>query len=148
MKINNEMSLTFLALSENEAFARVAVASFCSCVNPTIDELSDIKTAVSEAVTNSVVHAYPNTIGRIKLDVKLLENEIYITVMDFGVGIKDVEKAKEPFYTSKPDSERSGMGFSVMEEFMDKVLIESESGNGVKVTLIKKVGVCKLAVGG
>ena len=148
MKINNEMSLTFLALSENEAFARVAVASFCSCINPTIDELSDIKTAVSEAVTNSVVHAYPNTIGRIKLDVKLLENEIYITVMDFGVGIKDVEKAKEPFYTSKPDSERSGMGFSVMEEFMDKVLIESESGNGVKVTLIKKVGVCKLAVGG
>lgn len=148
MKINNEMSLTFLALSENEAFARVAVASFCSSINPTIDELSDIKTAVSEAVTNSVVHAYPNTIGRIKLDVKLLENEIYITIMDFGIGIKDVEKAKEPFYTSKPNSERSGMGFSVMEEFMDKVLIESESGNGVKVTLIKKIGVCKMAVGG
>ena len=148
MKINNEMSLTFLALSENEAFARVAVASFCSGINPTIDELADIKTAVSEAVTNSVVHAYPNTIGRIKLDVKLLENEIYITVADFGVGIKDVEKAKEPFYTSKPNSERSGMGFSVMEEFMDKVLIESQSGSGVKVTLVKKVGVCKLAVGG
>ena len=148
MKLNNEMSLTFLSLSENEAFARVSVASFCSILNPTIDELSDIKTAVSEAVTNAVVHAYPNSVGKIRLDVKIISDEIYITVTDFGVGISDIEKAKEPFYTSKPNSERSGMGFSVMEEFMDRVLVESESGKGVKVTLMKKVGVCKLAVGG
>ena len=148
MKKNNEMSLTFLSLSENEAFARVSVASFCSIINPTIDELSDIKTAVSEAVTNCVVHAYPNNIGKIRLDAKLIEDEIYITVTDFGVGICDIEKAKEPFYTTKPNAERSGMGFSVMEEFMDKVIVESKNGNGVKVTLIKKVGMCKLAVGG
>lgn len=148
MKKNNEMSLTFLSLSENEAFARVSVASFCSTINPTIDELSDIKTAVSEAVTNCVVHAYPNNVGKIRLDVKLITDEIYITVTDYGVGIGDIEKAKEPFYTTKPNAERSGMGFSVMEEFMDKVIVESKNGNGVKVTLIKKVGMCKLAVGG
>lgn len=148
MEPNNEMSLIFSAKSENEAFARIAVASFCSNLNPTIDELSDIKTAVSEAVTNSVVHAYPNGKGKIKLEAKLYSDEIYITITDYGVGIKDIEKAKEPFYTTKPNNERSGMGFSVMEEFMDKVIVDSKVGLGVTVTLMKKVGVCKMVVGG
>ena len=131
MKYSNFMEVTFKALSVNEGFARVCVASFCVQLNPSVDEITDIKTAVSE-----VVHAYP---GQVKGDITLrceLENDlISITIRDKGVGIKDVEKAREPFYTSKPSEERSGMGFTVMESFMDDVEVTSNSfGTTVKMT--------------
>ena len=136
MKYSNFMEVTFKALSVNEGFARVCVASFCVQLNPSVDEITDIKTAVSEAVTNCVVHAYP---GQVKGDITLrceLENDlISITIRDKGVGIKDVEKAREPFYTSKQSEERSGMGFTVMESFMDDVEVTSNSfGTTVKMT--------------
>ena len=136
MKYSNFMEVTFKALSVNEGFARVCVASFCVQLNPSVDEITDIKTAVSEAVTNCVVHAYP---GQVKGDITLRcepENVlISITIRDKGVGIKDVEKAREPFYTSKPSEERSGMGFTVMESFMDDVEVTSNSfGTTVKMT--------------
>lgn len=139
MKYSNFMEVTFKALSVNEGFARVCVASFCVQLNPSVDEITDIKTAVSEAVTNCVVHAYP---GQVKGDITLrceLENDlISITIRDKGVGIKDVEKAREPFYTSKPSEERSGMGFTVMESFMDDVEVTSNSF-GTTVKLTKKI---------
>ena len=136
MKYSNFMEVTFKALSINEGFARVCVASFCVQLNPSVDEITDIKTAVSEAVTNCVVHAYPNAIkGDITLRCELEDDVITITVIDKGVGIKDVEKAREPFYTSKPGEDRSGMGFTVMESFMDEVEVTSTSfGTTVKMT--------------
>lgn len=136
MKYSNFMEVTFKALSINEGFARVCVASFCVQLNPSVDEITDIKTAVSEAVTNCVVHAYPNAIkGDITLRCELEDDVITITVIDKGVGIKDVEKAREPFYTSKPGEDRSGMGFTVMESFMDEVQVTSNSfGTTVKMT--------------
>ena len=139
MEYRNELSLSFLSLSENEGFARSCVASFCLPLNPSIELITDIKTAVSEAVTNCVVHAYPNSVGNIEINVKLSSNEIYISVKDFGVGIHDVNRAKEPFYTSKPNSERSGMGFTVMESFMDKLIVNSYLNKGTEVILIKKL---------
>lgn len=148
MSYNNEMTLKFKSLSENEAFARACVASFCLPINPTMDEMNDIKTAVSEAVTNCVVHAYPKTVGEIVINVKLDGNNTTITIKDFGVGIDDVTKAREPFFTSKPDSERSGMGFTVMESFMDKITVESVKNGGTTVTLSKKLGVLSQVVGG
>ena len=148
MSYNNELKLEFLSLSENEGFARSCVASFCLPLNPSVEVITDIKTAVSEAVTNCVVHAYPNTVGKIEILVKLTQNEIYISVKDFGVGIEDVIKAKEPFYTSKPESERSGMGFTVMESFMDKVTVTSKINVGTEVVLIKKLEEVSEAVGG
>lgn len=148
MIYKNEMKLKIKALSENESFCRACVASFCSGLIPTIEELSDIKTAVSEAVTNSVVHAYPNGNGYIDILVKILGNTIYITIADFGVGIEDVEKAKEPFYTTINNGERSGMGFSVMETFMDSVVVKSKLGKGVTVTMTKKIGSNACAIGG
>lgn len=148
MSYNNEMTLNFKSLSENEAFARACVASFCLPINPTMDEMNDIKTAVSEAVTNCVVHAYPKTVGEIVINVKLDGNNTTITIKDFGVGIDDVTKAREPFFTSKPDSERSGMGFTVMESFMDKITVESVKNGGTTVTLSKKLGVLSQVVGG
>lgn len=148
MSYNNELKLEFLSLSENEGFARSCVASFCLPLNPSVEIITDIKTAVSEAVTNCVVHAYPNTVGKIEILVKLTQNEIYISVKDFGVGIEDVIKAKEPFYTSKPESERSGMGFTVMESFMDNVTVTSKINVGTEVVLIKKLEEVSEAVGG
>lgn len=149
MKILNEMKVTFKAMSENESFARLCVAGFCAYINPSIDEINDMKTAVSEAVTNCVVHAYPNvTNGIIEMSITIYENEVYITITDFGVGISDVNKARQPFYTTKTDSERSGMGFTVMEGFMDKVIVESKLGKGTSVTLLKQLeGDCKIAIG-
>ena len=136
MKYSNFMEVTFKALSVNEGFARVCVASFCVQLNPSVDEITDIKTAVSEAVTNCVVHAYPTSVkGDITLRCELEDDNICISIMDKGVGIKDVEKAREPFYTSKPSEERSGMGFTVMESFMDDVQVVSNSfGTCVKMT--------------
>lgn len=144
----NEMRVRFTAVKENESFARMCVAGFVANNNPTIEELGDIKTAISEAVTNSIVHAYPNKLGEVEIYVKVLNGEIYITVTDFGIGIENVEQAKQPFYTSKPDMERSGMGFTVMEGFMDSLSVESQPNKGVKITMTKKLGDYGIAVGG
>lgn len=139
MKYSNFMEVTFKALSVNEGFARVCVAAFCVQLNPSVDEITDIKTAVSEAVTNCVVHAYPSTVkGDITLRCELEGENVSITVTDKGVGIKDIEKAREPFYTSKPSQERSGMGFTVMESFMDNVEVNSNSF-GTTVKMSKKI---------
>lgn len=139
MNIINEMTLTFKALSENEGFARSAVAAFCIQLNPTLDEITDIKTAVSEAVTNCVVHAYPEKEGEIKINVKLTSDKILISISDDGVGIDNLEKAREPFFTTKPEEERSGMGFTVMESFMDKVDIKRNKKCGVTVFMEKNL---------
>lgn len=136
---NNKMSLEFLSKPENEAFARVTVAAFVSQLDPTIDELSDVKTAVSEAVTNCIIHGYENKENEmIKLDAEIEGNEIIITVTDNGKGIEDIKKAMEPLYTSRPDLERSGMGFTVMETFMDELHVESEKDKGTRVVIKKK----------
>ena len=136
MKYSNFMEVSFKAMSVNEGFARVCVASFCVQLNPSVDEITDIKTAVSEAVTNCVVHAYPTSVkGDVVLRWELEDDMVTITITDHGVGIKDIEKAREPFYTSKPSAERSGMGFTVMESFMDNVQVSSNSfGTTVKMS--------------
>ena len=136
----NKMKLEFLSVSENESFARVAVAAFATQLDPTLEEISDIKTAVSEAVTNSIIHGYGNNEGIVKIEAEINENRIKIIISDKGKGIENVELAMQPLYTSRPDLERSGMGFTVMETFMDKVKVESEIGNGTTVTLIKTIG--------
>lgn len=136
----NEMKLVFDSYSSNESFARVAVAAFLAELNPTLDELSDVKTAVSEAVTNSIIHGYEEVIAKIELTCCVWGNDITITVEDFGKGIEDVEKAREPFFTTKPELERSGMGFAFMEAFMDEVKVSSEYGKGTKVMMRKRIG--------
>ena len=138
MNIINEMNLTFKALSENEGFARSCVAAFCVQLNPTLDEITDIKTAVSEAVTNCVVHAYPKEPGEISINVKLTNDSAIIAVSDFGIGIQNFNRARQPFFTTKPDEERSGMGFTVMESFMDKVTLLKNNTKGVTVLMEKK----------
>ena len=138
-KCENEMKLEFISKSSNEAFARVAVAAFAAQLDPTIEELADIKTAVSEAVTNSIIHGYEDKQGIIKIVCKLKENEIIIEISDTGKGIEDIEAAKEPLYTTKPNLERSGMGFTIMESFMDSMEIESIVGLGTEVTMSKKI---------
>lgn len=148
MKIINEMTVKFKAISINESFARSLVAAFCVQANPTLDEITDIKTAVSEAVTNSVVHAYPNGQGYVTINVKLFENCAEIVVSDTGVGITNFEKAKEPFFTTKPDEERSGMGFTVMETFMNNVEISKNGAHGVKIQMFKKFGEVKRKIVG
>lgn len=133
------MKLEFLSKSTNEAFARISVAAFASQLDPTIEELADIKTAVSEAVTNCIIHGYENRQGIVKLIAKLKDNEIFIEISDNGKGIENVDIAKEPLYTTKPNLERSGMGFTIMESFMDKLEIESIVGLGTKITMSKKI---------
>ena len=135
----NEMKLEFISKSNNEAFARITVAAFVSQLDPTIEELSDIKTAVSEAVTNSIVHGYEDKPGLINLKSKIHENEVFIEVSDNGKGIENIEMAKQPLYTTKPNLERSGMGFTIMESFMDELNVESVLGVGTKVTMKKKI---------
>ena len=135
----NEMKLEFISKSTNEAFARVTVAAFVSQLDPTIEELADIKTAVSEAVTNSIVHGYEDKQGIVKVVGKLKENEIIIEISDQGKGIENIDMAKEPLYTTKPTLERSGMGFTIMESFMDEVIVESVLGLGTKITMRKKI---------
>ena len=134
---DNEMKLEFTSKSSNEAFARIAVAAFAAQLDPTIEELADIKTAVSEAVTNCIIHGYEEKEGIIKIKCKLFANSIEIIISDEGKGIEDIDKAKEPLYTSKPDLERSGMGFTIMESFMDEMKVESILGIGTKVTMKK-----------
>ena len=140
MNTINEMTLNFKAVSENEAFARSCVAAFCLQLNPTLDEITDIKTAVSEAVTNCVVHAYPKEKGDVSINVKLTQDTAIISVSDYGVGISNFAKARQPFFTTRPDDERSGMGFTVMESFMDKVYLLKNSEKGVTVLMEKKFG--------
>ena len=133
------MEVTFKAISINESFARLCVAGFCVQLNPSIDEIGDIKTAVSEAVTNCVVHAYPKHNGSVMLRCEIEGDMVKIIVKDQGIGIKDIDKAREPFYTTKPSEERSGMGFSVMESFMDRVEVEHNEGKGLSVTMYKQI---------
>lgn len=135
----NEMKLEFISRSNNEAFARVTVAAFAAQLDPTIEELADIKTAVSEAVTNSIIHGYENKQGIVKIVGRLKENEIILEISDNGKGIENIDMAKEPLYTTKPNLERSGMGFTIMESFMDTMEIESIVGLGTKVTMSKKI---------
>ena len=135
----NKMNLKFLSLPENESFARLAVASFCSQLNFSIDEISDIKTAVSEGVTNSIVHGYEENIGEIEISCAIYKDYVEIIIKDFGKGIENVNEALQPFFTTKPDKERSGMGFTVMEGFMDKMEVTSQKGKGTEIKLIKKL---------
>ena len=135
----NEMKLEFLSKSNNEAFARIAVAAFAAQLDPTIEELADIKTAVSEAVTNSIIHGYEDTEGTVTVECKIFANTLTIEVSDSGVGIENVDVAKEPLYTTKPNLERSGMGFTIMESFMDDVKVESIVGIGTKVSMKKMI---------
>ncbi|MBR1803160.1 MAG: anti-sigma F factor [Clostridia bacterium] len=136
---DNEMELNFLSKSNNEAFARITVAAFASQLDPTVEELADIKTAVSEAVTNSIIHGYEDTQGMVKVKAKLLGQTIEIEIADNGKGIEDVELARKPLYTTKGNLERSGMGFTIMESFMDEVHIDSVVGIGTRVTMKKTI---------
>ena len=136
---DNEMKLEFISKSANEAFARIAVAAFVSQLDPTIEELADIKTAVSEAVTNCIIHGYEDKQGIVKIKSKLKGNQIIIEISDQGKGIENINIAKEPLYTTKPNLERSGMGFTIMESFMDSMEVQSIVGLGTKVVMIKNI---------
>ncbi|UJF31196.1 anti-sigma F factor [Paenibacillus hexagrammi] len=140
MSDKNFMTLQFSSRSENEAFARVAVAAFVSQLDPTLNELTDIKTVVSEAVTNSIIHGYNNrTDGVITISTQIENDMVHITVEDNGLGIEDLEQAKQPLYTSKPELERSGMGFTIMENFMDEVDVVTAVGVGTKIKMMKRI---------
>ncbi|WP_242867757.1 anti-sigma F factor [Clostridium sp. Marseille-P299] len=138
LEYDNEMTIEFDSKSQNESFARMVVSAFASQLNPTIEELADIKTAVSEAVTNSIIHGYGKEKGKVKLHCYIKDREIGIAVSDQGVGIENVLLAMEPLYTSRPELERSGMGFAFMEAFMDELEVKSKIGEGT-VVIMKKV---------
>ena len=136
----NEMKLTFPAQSENERFARIAVSGFLSQLDPNIGEISDIKTAVSEAVTNAIVHGYKETSGEVTLLVRIFEkNRVYIKIQDKGCGMEDVQKAMEPLYTTSPEEERAGLGFTIMETFMERVRVKSRPNKGTSVVLERTI---------
>ena len=138
-RIENYVTLEFLSRSSNEGFARGAAAGFAAQLDPTLDELGDIKTAVSEAVTNAIVHGYPDQLGRIAVKLKMLPNNtLEITVRDWGRGIADIQQARQPLFTTGGE-ERSGMGFTIMESFMDKLTVKSTPGRGTTVTMRKRV---------
>lgn len=137
--LDNKMKIEFMSKSQNEAFARVAVSAFISQLDPTIEELNDVKTAVSEAVTNAIIHGYDNREDEIvTIESSIEGREIKIVIFDNGKGIDDIEKVKEPLYTSRPDLERSGMGFTVMESFMDSLDVFSKENEGTKIVMRKK----------
>ena len=140
MKNTNEMEIRFDSRSANEGFARVAVASFLTQLNPTVEEVADVKTAVSEAVTNAIIHGYENEIHKVHIRCRIEENIFSVEVRDQGRGIENVEEAMQPMYTTKPEQDRSGMGFAFMEAFMDSVEVESEPGEGTKVKMKKTIG--------
>ena len=137
--MNNSMKTEFLSLSENESFARCVVSAFISQLNPTLEEIEDIKTAVSEAVTNIVVHAYGDDTGMVYISCELTDDTATITIKDTGCGIEDIKLARTPLYTASKDTERSGLGFTVMETFMDTLDVISEKGTGTTVTMTKKI---------
>lgn len=144
--MDNFMSLKIKAVSENEAFARSAVAAFCVGANPTVDKLDDVKTAVSEAVTNSIVHGYENNPdGVVEITAILSGSTIHIEVTDAGVGIADIGRARAPFFTTKADEERSGMGFTVMESYMDSLSVEPNEPRGLTVRMSKDFAASKKA---
>ena len=140
MKNTNEMEIRFDSRSANEGFARVAVASFLTQLNPTVEEVADVKTAVSEAVTNAIIHGYENEIHKVHIRCRIEENIFSVEVRDQGRGIENVEEAMQPMYTTKPEQDRSGMGFAFMEAFMDSIEVESEPGKGTRVKMKKTVG--------
>lgn len=137
MRVDNEMKLEFLSKSQNESFARSVVAAFAAQLDPTIEEISEIKTAVSEAVTNCIIHGYEYEQGYVAIICRIIDNMVEIEISDKGKGIEDIEMARQPLYTSKPELERSGMGFTVMETFMDEVSILSEPGKGTTIIMRK-----------
>ena len=139
MENTNEMTIVFDSRPVNEGMARIAAASFCPQLNPTLEEVADLKTAVSEAVTNCIIHGYEGEVHKIRMDLKLKGREIFVDITDQGVGISDVKKAMEPLYTTKPEKERSGMGFTFMEAFMDEVTVDSEVGVGTSVHMKKTI---------
>ena len=144
MEQKNEMMITFDSRSSNESFARVAVAAFTTQLNPTLEEVADIKTAVSEAITNAIIHGYEEDETKfVHMRCELIENTIKVVVEDYGKGIEDIEEAKQPMFTSKPELERSGMGFSFMESFMDDMQVASIVGEGTKVIMTKTIEVPK-----
>ena len=136
----NYMFLEIPARSENESFVRVAVAAFAARLDPTLEEINELKTAVSEAVTNSILHAYDHERGVIRIYVSVENGQLSVEVHDFGKGIADIDLAREPLYTEKPELERSGMGFTIMENFMDRLIVESEPGKGTAVKMLKLFG--------
>lgn len=136
---DNEMELSFISKSNNEAFARITVAAFAAQLDPTIEEMADIKTAISEAVTNCIIHGYEDTEGTVRIKAKLIQNTLEVEVSDSGKGIEDIELARKPLYTTKGNLERSGMGFTIMESFMDEVEIQSVVGIGTKIVMKKTI---------
>ena len=140
-RAENYVTVEFLSRSSNEGFARTAAAAFAAQLDPTLDELGDIKTAVSEAVTNAIVHGYRNSRGDVELHMKLLEDrEVYLRIKDHGCGIADITQAMQPLFTTAPEEERAGLGFAVMESFMDKLQVKSVPEKGTTVTMRKKLG--------
>lgn len=140
MNNHNEMQTTFLSVAENESFARVVIAAFAVQLSPTVSEIADIKTAVSEAVTNAIVHGYEGTRGMVTLRAAIRDrNLLTIEIQDSGKGIQDISRAMEPFYTTHPEQERSGMGFAVMQTFMDDLAVDSTPGSGTTVRMSKRI---------
>lgn len=140
MENTNEMKIVFDSRPENEGLARVAVAAFCTQLNPTLEEVSDLKTAVSEAVTNCIIHAYEGKVQKIEVRCRMQGRIIWVDVIDKGIGIENISKAMEPMFTTKPEKDRSGMGFTFMEAFMDEVTVESQVGDGTMVHMKKTIG--------
>ena len=139
MKPVNEAAITFLSRSANEGFARTAAACFAAQLDPTLDEVNDVKTAVSEAVTNAIVHAYPDTLGKVSMKLRIFaDNVLEIVIRDWGVGLEDVDRAREPLFTTG-DEQRSGMGFTIMESFMDNLRVRSVPGKGTTVTMRRRI---------
>ena len=138
--MKHEMRLEFDSIPANESFARVVVAAFLTRLNPTMEEVADIKTAISEAVNNEIIHGYKQEVHKILIEAVVEKDTLEVSVQDFGVGIADIEKAMEPLYTTRRDLERSGMGFVFMEAFMDTIKVTSKPGEGTKVTMTKKIG--------
>jgi stage II sporulation protein AB (anti-sigma F factor) len=136
---SNYMRLQFAGRSENESFARVAVAAFVAQLDPTMEELTEIKTAVSEAVTNAIIHGYDQRVGEVRIECVIADGMVEITVEDDGVGIPDIELARQPMYTSRPDLERSGMGLTIIENFVDQLVIDSAPGQGTRVRMRKRI---------
>ena len=137
--MDNKITVKFLSISENECFARNVIASFILNLNPTVSELNDIKTAVSEAVTNAIVHGYPDSVGDIEMTAEIIDSVLHIKIKDTGVGIENLEKALEPFYSTKLEDERSGMGFTIMKTFMDDVVVKSSLNQGTVVSMTKRL---------
>ena len=141
--MDNKITLKFLSLSQNESFARSVAGLFALDLNPSVADISDIKTAVSEAVTNCIVHAYPNDVGEITMECEIKDSCLHINIFDNGIGIENLEKAQEPFYTTKNEEERSGMGFTIMKSFMNSVRVDSQKGLGTKIYMVKNLSPIK-----